>query len=222
VNTLIEAAVESLEVALAAAEAGAHRIELCADLANGGTTPDVSLLRACRSQLAIPIFVLVRPRPGDFVYTPAEHQTMLEQIASMTDAGAHGIVTGALTREREIDQGKTSELLDSARPLPLTFHRAFDDCRDLGAALDQLIQLGATRVLTSGGEGTAIEGAHRIRRLVEQADGRIEILAGGGVNADNVARLVEVSGVREIHFSVRDAEKVRGVIRALPARFFTG
>ena len=217
-KTLIEAAVESLEGALAAAQGGAHRIELCADLANGGTTPDVSLLRGCHSQSGIPIFVLVRPRPGEFVYTPAEHETMLKQIASMKDAGAHGIVTGALTREREIDQRRTTELLDAARPLPLTFHRAFDECRNLGGALDQLIRLGVTRVLTAGGERTAIEGAHRIRSLVEQGDGRIEILAGGGVNADNVARLVEVGGVREVHFSVRDGDKVRRVIRALKGR----
>ncbi|HKA58523.1 MAG TPA: copper homeostasis protein CutC [Gemmatimonadales bacterium] len=212
---LIEAAVETLDAALAAVEGGAHRIELCADLANGGTTPDVWLLRTCRSQLAIPIFVLVRPRPGDFVYTQAEHEAMLEQIATMKKAGAHGIVTGALTREREIDQRRTRELLDATRPLPLTFHRAFDDSRDLGAALDQLIRLDVTRVLTSGGERNAIDGRHTIRRLVEQADGRIEMLAGGSVNADNVARLVEVSGVREVHFSVKDANKVRGVISVL-------
>src|SRR5262245_54244390 len=135
-DILIEAAVETLDAALAAVEGGAHRIELCADLANGGTTPDVSLLRTCRSQLAIPIFVLVRPRPGDFVYTPAEHEAMLEQMATMKKAGAHGIVTGALTREREIDQRRTRELLDATRPLPMTFHPAFDDSHHVASPDD--------------------------------------------------------------------------------------
>ncbi|PYP08243.1 MAG: hypothetical protein DMD59_12765, partial [Gemmatimonadetes bacterium] len=123
VTVLIEAAVESLDAALAAAEGGAHRLELCTDLAHGGTTPDVQLLRACRSQLVIPIFVLVRPRAGDFVYTPAEHRTMLEQIHRAKDAGARGIVTGALSATQHIAETLTAELLDAALPLPVTFHR---------------------------------------------------------------------------------------------------
>ena len=202
---LYEAAVESLEAALAAAEGGAHRIELCPDLAHGGTTPDVQLLRACLAQLTIPVFVLVRPRAGDFVYTDAEHRTMLKQIREAKDAGAHGIVTGPLHR--------LAELLEAARPLPVTFHRAFDALPDQAQALETLMRLGVDRVLTSGGAPTAPEGAARIRQLVEQAKGRIEILAGGGINGENVARLVRETGVREVHFSVKDAEKVRQVIR---------
>jgi copper homeostasis protein len=214
-HILVEAAVESLEAALAAAEGGAHRIELCTDLASGGTTPEIKLLRACRSQLLIPIFVLVRPRAGDFVYSPAEHRMMLEQIVQAKKAGARGIVTGALTAQQDIDQVRTSELMDAARPLPVTCHRAFDACADLTMALQQLIDLGVERVLTSGGAPTALEGAERINRLVIQAEGRIGILAGGGINGTNVAQVVRDTGVGEVHFSVRDVEKVRNVTRAL-------
>ena len=206
---LIEAAVESLEAALAAAAGGASRLELCTDLANGGTTPDLNLLQA---QLPIPGFVLVRPRAGDFVYTDAEHRTMLEQISRARSAGAHGIVTGDLSLDR------TRDLVAAARPLPVTFHRAFDVFPDRSEALERLIDLGVERVLTSGGAPTAPEGAEQIRRLVVQAKGRIAILPGGGIDAHNVARLVKETGVQEVHFSVKDAEKVRGVVRALGRR----
>ena len=212
---LIEAAVESLDAALAAAEGGAHRIELCADLAHGGTTPGMQLLRQCRSQLIIPIFVLVRPRAGDFVYTDAEHRTMLERVQRAHDAGARGIVTGTLTETFEIDEHRTAELIAAARPLPVTFHRAFDACTDLVVALEQLIRAGVERVLTSGAARTAAEGAEQIRWLMTQANGRIGILAGGGIDPTNVARLVRDTAVREVHFSVQDAEKVRRVVRAL-------
>lgn len=212
---LLEAAVESLEAALAAADGGAHRIELCTDLAHGGTTPAPQLLRDCRSQLLTPIFLLVRPRAGDFVYTHAEHRSMIQQIHRAKEAGAQGIVTGCLTGEQRIAETRTAELIDVARPLFVTFHRAFDVCVDQAAALERLIRLGVDRVLTSGGAPTAPEGAERIRQLVTQADGRIEILAGGGINGENVARLVRETGVREVHFSVRDVAKVKEVVRAL-------
>jgi len=203
---LIEAAVESLDAALAAVEGGAHRLELCTDLAHGGTTPDLNLLHV---QLAIPVFVLVRPRAGDFVYTDAEHGTMLEQIARARSGGAHGIVTGDLILDR------TRDLIAAARPLPVTFHRAFDVFPDRSDALERLIELGVERVLTSGGAPSAPEGAEEIRRLVVQAKGRIEIMPGGGINPNNVARLAQQTGVREVHFSVKDAEKVRAVVRNL-------
>ena len=205
---LIEAAVESLDAALAAAEGGAHRIELCTDLAHGGTTPDLNLLQV---QLPIPVFILVRPRAGDFVYTDAEHRTMLEQISRARSASAHGIVTGDLSLDR------TRDLIAAARPLPVTFHRAFDAFPDRTEALERLISLGVDRLLTSGGATTAAEGADQIRALVAQANGRIVILPGGGITPENVARLVERTGVREVHFSVRDAAKVRKVVQALSA-----
>jgi copper homeostasis protein len=162
--------------------------------------------------------VLVRPRAGDFLYTDAEHRTMLEQIRRAKDAGAHGIVTGALSAAQQVAEDRTTELVDAARPLPVTFHRAVDACRDLPAALEQLIELGVNRLLTSGGAATAAEGAEQIRALVVQAKGRIVILAGGGITPDSVARVVRETGVREVHFSVKHAEKVRGVVRALDRR----
>jgi copper homeostasis protein len=143
------------------------------------------------------------------VYTGAEHQAMLEQIRTAKTAGAQGIVTGDLNLNR------TRDLIAAARPLPVTFHRAFDVFPDLSEALERLIELGVERVLTAGGAPTAPEGAERIRRLVIKAERRIEILAGGGINAENVARLVRDTGVREVHFSAKDAEKVRSVVNAL-------
>lgn len=214
---LIEAAVESLDAALAAAEGGAHRIELCTDLAHGGTTPNMQRIRDCRCQLLIPVFVLVRPRAGDFVYTDAEHRSMLEQIHQAKDAGANGIVTGTLTRTQDVDEILTAALLEAAAPLPVTFHRAFDACRDLAEALECLVRLGVERVLTSGGAATAPQGVEQIARLVQQSQGRIEILAGGGITAANVGRIRD-TGVRELHFSAQDAEKVRQVLEALFAR----
>lgn len=197
---LVEAAVESLSAALAAAEGGAHRIELCADLAQGGVTPDFPLLRECLATLTIPVFVLVRPRAGDFSYTDAEHLTMLAQIKQARDAGAHGIVTGAADR--------LAELVAATQPLPVTFHRAFDVHGDL----EHAISLGFSRILTSGGAPTAPEGATQIARYVQQARGRITILPGGGINPSNVAQLVRETGVNEVHFSVQDAAKVRAVL----------
>lgn len=188
---------------------------MCADLAHGGTTPELQLLRACKSQLTIPVFVLARPRPGDFVYTDAEHDTLLHQIQRAKNAGAHGIVTGTLTAARQIAESRMSALIEAARPLPVTFHRAFDECLDLGAALEVLIRLGVNRVLTSGGARTAADGVDRLERLVTQAKGRIEILPGGGITPDNVKDLVQRTGVREVHFSVENAEKVRRVRDAL-------
>ena len=149
------------------------------------------------------------------MYTDAEHHTMLEQIHRAKDARAHGIVTGTLTPAHEIAPDRTAELLEAARPWTLTFHRAFDVCVDPAAALERLIALGVDRVLTSGSARTAPEGAEQIRRLVVQAKGRIEILAGGGIDPDNVARLVRETGVGEVHFSVREADKVRRVLRNL-------
>jgi copper homeostasis protein len=197
---LVEAAVESLSAALAAAEGGAHRIELCADLSQGGVTPGGPLIRESLGMLTIPVYVLVRPRAGAFSYTAAEHRTMLKQIDQAKHAGAHGIVTGAAER--------LDELVAAARPLPVTFHRAFDVHGDL----EEAIRLGFTRILTSGGAPTAPEGAKQIARYVAQAKGRITILPGGGINASNVARLVRETGVTEVHFSVNDAAKVRAVL----------
>lgn len=217
-TVLVEACVESLEAAMAAARGGAQRIELCANLAAGGTSPDAATLAACVFGLAIPVFVMVRPRPGDFHYSAVEHGGMLYEIQRVKDAGAHGVVTGTLRRDGGIEERRTRELIAAAAPLPVTFHRAFDECPDVAQALEKLIDLGATRLLTSGGAPTAAEGAAKIAELVRLAAGRIGILAGGGVNASNVADLVRTSGVREVHLSTQDDEKVRRVVESVRAR----
>ena len=212
---LIEACVESLPAAVAAAAGGADRIELCTNLAAGGTSPDAGTLAACLSRLTIPVFVMVRPRGGDFHYSAAERAGMVEEIWQVKAAGAQGIVTGALRPDATVDETLTRELIAAARPLPVTFHRAFDSCDDVEEALETLIALGVTRVLTSGGAATAPEGAPTIAKLVRLAAGRIGIIAGGGVNGDNVAALVRTTDVREVHLSTRDADKIRRVVAAL-------
>jgi len=212
---LVEACVESLAAAMAAVRGGAQRIELCANLAAGGTSPDAATLAACVSGLAIPVFVMVRPRPGDFHYSAVEHAGMLYEVQRVKGAGAHGVVTGSLRRDGSIEERRTAELIAAAAPLPVTFHRAFDECPDSAQALQKLIDLGVTRLLTSGGAASASEGAANIAELVRLAAGRIGILAGGGVNASNVAELVRSSGVREVHLSTKDADKIRRVALAL-------
>jgi len=217
VTVVIEGCVESLEAAQAAEQGGAHRIELCTNLAIGGTTPVMELVAACVSRLSIPVFVMVRPRGGDFRYAAAERAQMIDEIKRAKDAGAHGVVTGALHPDESVNETLTRELIAAARPLPVTFHRAFDSCDDVEEALETLIALGARRVLTSGQAATAPEGAVTIAKLVRRAAGRIGILAGGGVNGDNVAALVRTSGVREVHLSTKDAEKVRRVVESVRA-----
>src|SRR5216110_2323090 len=198
---LVEACVDSIESALAAARGGAHRLELCANLIEGGTTPSAGTLAVCRARLDIPIFVLIRPRGGDFLYSAAELAVMLEDIRRAEQAGAQGVVTGVLRADGEIDADRTGELIAAARPLHVTFHRAFDVCRDASRALETLVALGVERVLTSGQAATAPEGADGIARLVQQAAGRIAILPGGGVTEGNVAALVRATGVTEVHLT---------------------
>ncbi|HEV8400812.1 MAG TPA: copper homeostasis protein CutC [Gemmatimonadales bacterium] len=213
----VEGCVESVDAAMAAARGGAQRIELCANLAVGGTSPDAATLAACVAGLAIPVFVMVRPRPGDFHYSAVEHAGMLYEIQRVKDAGARGVVTGSLRRDGSIEERRTAELIAAAAPLPITFHRAFDECRDSAQALESIIGLGAARVLTSGGAASAPEGAAKIAELVRVAAGRIGIMAGGGVNASNVAELVRATGVREVHLSTKDAEKIRRVVESVRA-----
>src|SRR5256885_4769372 len=211
---LVEACVDSIESALAAARGGAHRIELCANLIEGGTAPSAGTLAVCRSQLDIPIFVLIRPRCGDFLYSAAELAVMLEDIRRAKEAGAQGIVTGVLRADGDMDTDRTRELSEAARPLQVTFHRAFDVCRDAGRALETLIALGVERVLTSGQAGTALEGADTIAGLVRRAAGRIVVLPGGGVTEDNVAALVRATGVTEVHLTGAAAHQSGMTFRA--------
>lgn len=190
---------DSIESARAAEAGGAGRLELCDNLAEGGTTPSAGVIAVCRERVGIPLFVLIRSRGGDFLYSDADVDAMVRDVGVARELGADGVVIGGLRADGSLDLELTRRLLEAARPMATTFHRAFDVCREPDAALEQLIGLGVERVLTSGQAATAIEGASTIARLVERAAGRIRILAGGGVNEENAAALVAATGVREIH-----------------------
>ncbi len=200
-SPLLEIAAASIASALAAQEGGADRIELCANLREGGTTPSYGTLAEARKQLHIPIHVLIRPRGGDFLYDETETAVMLRDIAACVQAGVDGVVIGALDADGDVDIDLCRRLMAAAGPLDITFHRAFDAARDRSAALETIIALGCRRVLTSGGAANARLGADALAQLVRQAEGRIAIMAGGGVNADNVRELVARSGVGECHAS---------------------
>ena len=196
---LFEACVTSLDAAMAAEREGARRIELCGWEADGGTSPSTALIRETCIRLKIPVFAFIRPRGGDYLYSAAELGGIIREISAAKASGAAGIVAGVLRRDGTVDEEATARFIAAARPLPFTFHRAFDEVPDPVAALDALIRLGVDRVLTAGGRGTAEEGIPVLRRLVAHAEGRIVILAGGGVRAHNVATIIRETGVREVH-----------------------
>lgn len=196
---LVEACVDSVPGALAAERAGAGRIELCAGLVEGGTTPSVGMLEAARARLSIPIVAMIRPRGGDFLYSDEELEVMTRDIASMRAAGADGVALGVLTRDGLVDADVLCTLVETAAPLPVTFHRAFDLAASLDAALDALVACGVARVLTSGGAPRAADGAAAIAALVQQANDRLVVMAGGGIAAPDAATLVRTTGVRELH-----------------------
>ena len=185
----------------AVADSGAARLELCVRLDVGGITPPRELVRDVVAAASVPVHAMVRPRGGDFVHDAAELDAMVASIGAHRDAGARGVVFGVLTRDRAIDPAATARLVAAARPMAVTFHRAFDETPDLDASLDTLIELGVERVLTSGGMPTAPEAIDVLARLVRRAAGRIAILAGGGVRPQHYAELAERAGVRELHGS---------------------
>lgn len=208
---LVEACVDSVASAVAAERGGAGRVELCADLASGGTTPSAGTIALTRERVRIPVFVLVRARDGDFLVDADELETMRRDVLVARRDGADGVVVGALTADGAVDIAAMRALVAAARPMAVTFHRAFDAARDQDEALDVLLSLGVDRVLTSGGAPTARAGANRLAALVRRAAGRIAVLAGGGVRADHVAELVAATGVREVH--VRGAAVVESGMR---------
>ncbi|WP_263350624.1 copper homeostasis protein CutC [Acidicapsa acidisoli] len=199
---LFELCADSLEAARAAQAGGADRLELCEDLPVGGVTPRKSLLRAVLDEVSIPVHVLVRPRGGDFVYTSAEFQRMRDEIEHAKAAGAAGVVIGVLRPDGRVDVERTRELALLARPMKVTFHRAFDESNDLEPALEDVILTGADCLLTSGGAPNVREGADRIGRLMRQAAGRIEIMAGGGLRLASMAEVVRRSRVTKLHGSL--------------------
>jgi copper homeostasis protein len=196
---LVEACVDSVESAIAAERGGAHRLELCDALFDGGTTPSAGMIAAVKAAVRIPVFVILRPRGGGFVYSDAEADVMRRDAEVAATLGADGVVVGALRQDARVDEGRTRALIDASRGLPVTFHRAFDLVRDRLEALDALASAGVTRVLTSGGSRNALVGADEIGSLVEAAGSRLIVVAGGGIREENVAEVVRRSGVREIH-----------------------
>ena len=208
-RALLEMSVESLEAAVAAVRGGADRIELCENLSVGGVTPGAKLMREAREQIGVPIFAMIRPRGGDFVYSAAEFEEMKRQIGLARAAGMDGVVFGILTRDRQVDVARNSVLVKLAAPLPVTFHRAFDELVDLVQGLEDVIAAGAMRVLSSGGAATAAEGCRELAALVKQAGERITILAGGGIRPGNLRRIVRDTSAHEYHSGLSHARRKR-------------
>ena len=213
-NVLVEGCVTSVAEALRCEEAGACRLELCEHLEVGGVTPSPGLVREVCAAVSVPVFVMVRPRAGDYAYTRPELDGMVSDAEAMVELGAAGLVTGVLDGGRRPDGSALRALVDAAGSVPVTFHRAFDDVPDREAALDLLVEVGVARVLTSGGAGSALEGKEALERLVHRAAGRITILAGGRVRGDHAAALVRATGVTELHAR---AEAIPDLVRALSA-----
>ncbi len=204
-SPIVEVCVDSVAGALAAERAGANRVELCANLLEGGTTPSPGAIALARRDLQIGLMVIVRPRGGDFLYTDVEEEVMRRDIEAAGAAGADGVVLGMLHDDGRIDLDRTRRLIECARPMQVTFHRAFDMSRDPRESLDQLIELGVDRVLTSGQRATVPEGLELLTELVQRAGGRISVMpGGGGVDHTNVAEIIAKTGASEIHFAARE------------------
>ena len=198
---VLEVCADSVESALAAQRGGAHRIELCSGLVEGGTTPSSGLISTVRSRVSIPIYVMVRPRGGDFCYGNDDFETMEQDVLNAKQLGADGVVLGILKEDGHVDVERARHLVYLARPLQTTFHRAFDMTCNLGESLDAVIAAGVDRVLTSGGEQRVEHGTSMVKALNIAGCGRIAIMAGGGINDANVHLVIAATGVREIHAS---------------------
>lgn len=199
----LEICAADIDSVIAAAAGGAQRVELCSGLSEGGMTPSAGLVAEALKQPGIKVHVLVRPRPGDFLYTDTEVKIMQHDIELMRSLGVHGVVIGALTPEGDIDTETCRRLTECAEGINITFHRAFDLTRNPLTALDQIIELGCNRVLTSGCAPTALEGIETLRRLNDYAAGRITILAGAGISPQNAASIMQRTGIHELHASAR-------------------
>ncbi|XP_012968160.1 copper homeostasis protein cutC homolog isoform X4 [Mesocricetus auratus] len=196
---LMEICVDSVESAMNAERGGAGRIELCASLLEGGTTPSMGILQVVKQSVQIPVFVMIRPRGGDFLYSDREVEVMKADIRLAKLYGADGLVFGALTEDGHIDKELCMSLVALCRPLPVTFHR------DPMAALETLLTLGFERVLTSGCDSSALEGLPLIKQLTDEAKGRIVVMPGGGITDKNLQRILEGSGATEFHCSARSS-----------------
>ena len=199
----LEIAVFSVQSALDAIQAGADRIELCENPNEGGTTPSYGSLLAMSKQQIVPVFPIIRPRGGDFLYTDTEYQIMKQDIIVAKELGFKGVVIGLLNSDGSIDKIRTAELVSLAKPMQVTFHRAFDRCVDPIQGLEDIIETGCHRILTSGQVPNVANALPLIKQLVEQANGRIVIMPGSGVRANNINEILQQTGVVEIHSSAR-------------------
>jgi copper homeostasis protein len=202
-HIILEIAVQSVRSAISAVMGGADRLELCQSLESGGLTPSCGLIEEVIEKVSLPVHILIRPRPGDFIYTSDEISVMKKDILAVKERGAHGIVIGALKQNGDVDSDVIRQLIDTAQPLSVTFHRAFDFARDPLIALEDLCKLRIDRLLTSGQKPSVTSGWPLIKKLVELADKRIIILAGGGISPGNVKEIIRKSGVSEIHCSAK-------------------
>lgn len=204
-NYTFEVCANSVESCLAAQAGGANRVELCAGIPEGGTTPSYGDIAVARELLKeTRLHVIIRPRGGDFLYSPVEQRIMLKDIDLARKLGADGVVFGCLTAEGDVDLPLMRQLMEAAEDMSVTFHRAFDVCRNPQQALEDIIGLGCHRILTSGQQPTAEQGIPLLKNLQQQADGRIILLAGCGVNETNIARIAQETGIHEFHFSARE------------------
>ncbi len=200
---LTEVCADNLNSAITADRAGADRIELCQGLSEGGLTPSPALIRWCSSNLKLGVMVLIRPRGGDFLYNDQEFEIIKEDVRFCRDAGAGGVVVGFLERDGSVDKEKLREIVQIAGEMEVVFHRAFDRCSDWEQALEDIIECGCVRILTSGLHDTAYEGRSLLREIIKRAGERIAILVGSGVVPLNVKEIYEATGFREVHFSAK-------------------
>lgn len=200
---ILEICVFNVATAVAAEQAGADRIELCENYANGGTTPSYGYLKTVREKIGIPVFPMIRPRGGDYYHTKDEIEIIRKDILLCKELQFDGVVFGLLNQDGTIDQENTARLVEAAYPLDVTFHRAFDRCKNPLDALETLVQCGCTRILTSGQHPKVTDGLPLVKTLVEQANDRIIIMPGSGLNSDNVQQIIDAAGVSEVHTSAR-------------------
>jgi copper homeostasis protein len=211
VNPVLEVCVDSVESAVAAQKGGAQRVELCANRGEGGTTPSAAMMEQVRKRVSIQLFAMIRPRPGDFCYSSAEFVVMRRDIEIAQDLGVDGVVVGILTNRRAVDAKRMKILQRTAFPLPVTFHRAFDQSRNPLEALETIVQSGVNRLLTSGQKQTALEGLPLLATLVERSQGRTIVMPGGGVDAQNAGLIMKVTGSSEIHVNSAAQREVRQI-----------
>ena len=206
-NYIIEIATPDFTTTKLAVEAGADRIELCAALSDGGTTPSYGTIKKCRESFDVQLFPIIRSRSGDFLYSDVEFELMMDDLKLCKELCCDGVVIGLLKEDGTIDQKRAAELIEAVYPLEVTFHRAFDQCKDPFEALEQLVEMGCQRILTSGQHPAAIDGVELISQLVRTADDRIIIMPGSGVRKENIKELADKTGAIEFHSSLRSKQQ---------------